>query len=198
MPDRLPVIELGNPILRQTAQVLQKAEGADSDLQAWSDSAPCNVVVRLETLIDNLIHTVQAASGVGIAAPQVAESQRLFIMASHPNPRYPNAPEMEPIAIINPRIIAHSDETEKDWEGCLSVPGIRGLVPRWKEIEVEYYGRDGQLQHRVLTNFLARIFQHELDHLDGVVFLDRVETTQDLMTEQEYQTRIVGAASAKA
>lgn len=92
--------------------------------------------------------------------------------------------------MINPQIIAHSPEIVKGWEGCLSIPGIRGLVPRHQAIEVEYTSREGQLQRQELTDFVARIVQHEYDHLDGVVFLDRVEITRDLMTEQEYQQRI--------
>lgn len=175
MAELLQVIELGNPSLRQLAQPI---------LQIESD--------RIQTLIDQLILTVQQANGVGIAAPQVAESERLFIVASRPNPRYPHAPEMEPTAMINPRILAHSNEQVNGWEGCLSVPGIRGLVPRYSAIEVEYTGRDGKQYQRELTDFVARIFQHELDHLDGIVFLDRVETTQDLMSEREYQQQVVG------
>ena len=146
---------------------------------------------RLQQLIDNLIFTVQQANGVGIAAPQVARGDRLFIIASRPNLRYPQAPQMEPTAMINPRIITSSTETVKDWEGCLSIPGIRGLVPRSRSIEIEYTSRDGQLHQQELTDFVARIFQHEQDHLDGIVFLDRVESTQELMTEDEYQKQVV-------
>jgi peptide deformylase len=131
--------------------------------------------------------TVVKANGVGIAAPQVAKSVRLFIVASRPNPRYPNAPEMEPTAMINPIIIAHSSEVVKGWEGCLSVPGIRGLVPRYQAITVEYTDRNGNLQQQELTDFVGRIFQHEYDHLDGIVFVDRLENTLDMITEQEYQ-----------
>ncbi len=170
----LEIIQLGNPILRQQAKPIDNL--ADECIQ---------------TLIDELITTVAKANGVGIASPQVAESYRLFIVASRPNPRYPNAPTMEPTAMINPRIIAHSSEVVKGWEGCLSVPGIRGLVPRYQAIEVEYTSRDGKLHRQQLTDFVARIFQHEYDHLDGIVFIDRVESTQELMTEQEYQQRIV-------
>lgn len=92
--------------------------------------------------------------------------------------------------MINPRLLAHSTEVVKGWEGCLSIPGIRGLVPRYQAIEVEYTDRDGNLQKQELTDFVARIFQHEHDHLDGVVFLDRLESTQDIITEQEYQKRV--------
>ncbi len=168
------VIQLGNPILRQPAQEVENIQNG-----------------KIQQLIDDLMLTVTDANGVGIASPQVGESYRLFIMASRPNARYPHAPEMEPTAIINPKIIAHSREVVKGWEGCLSVPGIRGLVPRYKTIEVEYFDRNGQLQTQQFTDFISRIFQHEIDHLNGVVFVDRLESTLDMVTEQEYQKRIV-------
>ncbi|MBW4685169.1 MAG: peptide deformylase [Komarekiella atlantica HA4396-MV6] len=174
MAELVPIIQLGNPILRQ------KAVGVDNIQDE-----------HIQKLIEDLIATVAKANGVGIAAPQVAESYRLLIVASRPNPRYPNAPEMEPTAMINPRIIAHSPEIVKGWEGCLSVPGIRGLIPRYQAIEVEYTDRNGKLQKQEFTDFVARIFQHEYDHLDGVVFVDRLESTLDMLTEQEYQQRVV-------
>ncbi|MBH8565764.1 peptide deformylase [Nostoc sp. CENA67] len=174
MAELTPIIQLGNPILRQKA--------------AWVENIHDESVQKL---IDDLIATVAKANGVGIAAPQVAKSCRLFIVASRPNPRYPNAPEMEPTAMINPRIVDHSTEVVKGWEGCLSVPGIRGLVPRYQAIEVEYTDRQGKLQRQELTDFVARIFQHEYDHLDGIVFVDRLENTLDMITEQEYQNRVV-------
>ncbi|MBD6618837.1 peptide deformylase [Komarekiella sp. 'clone 1'] len=174
MAELVPIIQLGNPILRQ------KAVGVDNIQDE-----------HIQKLIEDLITTVAKANGVGIAAPQVAESYRLLIVASRPNPRYPNAPEMEPTAMINPKIIAHSTEVVKGWEGCLSVPGIRGLIPRYQAIEVEYTDRNGKLQKQELTDFVARIFQHEYDHLDGVVFVDRLESTLDMITEQEYQQRVV-------
>jgi peptide deformylase len=170
MAERLQVIELGNPILRQIAQPI---------LDVQND--------RLQQLIDDLLVTVKQANGVGIAAPQTARSLRLFIVASRPNPRYTTAPTMEPTAMINPRILSHASEVVKGWEGCLSVPGIRGFVPRYAAIEVEYTGRDGKLYQQKLEGFIARIFQHELDHLDGKVFLDRVKSTEDLITEHEFQ-----------
>ena len=174
MTTKLNVIELGNPILRHQAEQVENIK--DESIQK---------------LIDELMITVVQADGVGIAAPQVARSHCLFIMASRPNPRYPKAPQMEPTAIINPKITAYSSEIVKGWEGCLSVPGIRGFVPRYQAIEVEYSDRNGELQKLELTDFVARIFQHEYDHLEGKVFLDRVESTLDLMTEAEYQ-KLVG------
>ena len=170
MSEKLSIIQLGNPILRQKAEFVK---------QVKSDN--------IQKLIDDLLTTVSDANGVGIAAPQVAVGYRVFIVASRPNLRYPNAPLMEPTAMINPKIVAHSDETVKDWEGCLSIPGIRGLVPRYQKIEVEYIDRKGNLVNQQLTDFVARIFQHEYDHFEGLVFLDRIESTFDIVTEQEYQ-----------
>jgi len=173
MTEILEIIQLGNPILRSQSQAVDNIQEQ-----------------RIQKLIDNLVATVGQANGVGIAAPQVAQSYRLFIVASRPNLRYPTAPIMEPTAMINPKILAHSTEVIKGWEGCLSIPAIRGYVPRYEAIEIEYTDRNGKLQKQELTDFVARIFQHEYDHLDGIVFLDRLESTQDIITEQEYQKRI--------
>jgi len=170
----LDIIELGHPILEEKARSIEHIRDD-----------------RVQTLIDNLLITVQKANGVGIAAPQVAESYQLMIVASRPNLRYPKAPTMEPMPMINPRILAHSDETVKGWEGCLSIPGIRGNVPRYQAIELEFFDRFGKLQKIEMTDFVARIFQHEFDHFNGIVFLDRVESNHDLVTEQEYEKLIV-------
>lgn len=170
----LPIVQLGNSILRQKATEVE-------DIQDET----------IQKLIDDLMATVIEVNGVGIAAPQVAQSYRVMIVASRPNPRYPHAPHMEPTAMINPRIIAHSSTMIKDWEGCLSIPGIRGLVPRYEAIEVEYTDRNGKIQRQLLTNFVARIFQHEYDHFDGIVFLDRLESNLDIVTDHEYQKLIV-------
>jgi len=172
----MEIIQLGNPILRSKAEFVENIED-----------------LRIQQLVDNLLITVKQANGMGIAAPQVGASDRIFIVASRPNPRYPHAPEMEPTAMINPKILARSNETVKAWEGCLSIPGIRGSVPRDRAIEVEYSDRHGKLHQQQLTDFVARIFQHELDHLDGIVFLDRLETNHDIMTEQEYQKLVANA-----
>lgn len=174
MAAELTVLELGNPQLRQVAAPVTEVS------DRW-----------LQQFIDDLISTAHRTNGVGIAAPQVGHSLRLLIVASRPNLRYPQAPLMAPTALINPRLVAHGEEQVRGWEGCLSVPGIRGLVPRYREIEVEYLDRQGQTQRQVWQDFVARIFQHELDHLEGKVFVDRVESTADLMTEREYQARII-------
>jgi peptide deformylase len=163
------ILEIGNPLLRQRS------------------SAITNIVdPQIDDLIDDLIATAEVANGVGIAAPQVAASVRLFIVASRPSPRYPYAPKMEPTAMIDPEIVDRSGELVSGWEGCLSVPGLRGLVWRDREIEVKYLTKHGELVQQELTGFVARIFQHELDHLDGILFPDRVSTPTDLITEAEY------------
>ena len=170
MPDPLEIVQLGNPILRHLSDPVENFD--DSQLQG---------------LITGLLTTVIDAHGVGIAAPQVAQPHQLFIMASRPNARYPDAPQMEPTVVINPRILQASEAMQKDWEGCLCIPGIRGKVPRHCEIEVEYFDRLGMKQHRQFNDFLARIFQHEYDHLQGILFLNRLDTLDDLATEKEYQ-----------
>jgi peptide deformylase len=172
------IIEIGSSVLRV---------GVASPLETRSNVIPDPHQLDIQELIADLIATAQAANGVGIAAPQVASSVRLFIIASRPSPRYPYAPTMEPTAMIDPQIIDRSTEIVMGWEGCLSVPGVRGLVPRYRSIEVTYLTADGEFVQRKLTDFVARIFQHELDHLDGILFPDRVLKSTNLITEAEYQ-----------
>ncbi len=170
MANTLAVTQLGDPVIRLVATRIEDV--FDPEIQLF---------------IDNLTLTCSAENGVGIAAPQVSHSRRIFIIASGPNARYPYAPVMEPMAFLNPEITWQSPETEKDWEGCLSLPGIRALVPRHKRIEVRFTSRTGQAIETAYEGFIARVFQHENDHLDGTVFIDRVETTQDVVMEKEWQ-----------
>jgi len=163
------IAQLGHPVLRRVAD--RVADPLDPTVQ---------------TLIDDLLVTVAEADGVGIAAPQVYAPLSLFIVASRPNPRYPQAPQMDPFAVINPEILWRSDEIEKGWEGCLSIPGLRGPVPRHRRIGVRYLTRTGERREEEYVDFLARIFQHEFDHVQGTVFLDRIENTRELATEREY------------
>ncbi|MDK1287952.1 peptide deformylase [Pseudoalteromonas umbrosa] len=160
------IAQLGHPVLRKEAKVVDNI---------LSDEC--------QMLIEEMMLSVEKANGVGLAAPQIYRSLQVFIMCSKPSVRYPNAPSMAPTAIINPKIIEVSDELEKGWEGCLSVPSMRGLVPRHKRIKVRYYDQQGKRHTRVFDNFIARIFQHELDHLNGLTFIDRLESTQDLVSE---------------
>lgn len=168
------IIQLGHPTLRKVAKPINNILSAST-----------------EQLINSLLTTAKEAGGVGIAAPQIDISYRLFIMCSKPNHRYPDAPKMEPTAIINPEILSVGPEMEKDWEGCLSVPSIRGLVPRHTNIQVSYFDQTGKQHKKELSGFLARIFQHELDHLDGLTFIDRVESGKDLYSEDEWIKQFV-------
>lgn len=175
-PSPAPLLTLGHPVLRQVAQ----------PVAAVNDEA-------VQRLIDQLLTTVRTANGVGIAAPQLGHSLRILVVASRPNLRYPHAPLMEPTVLVNPRLISASDELERGWEGCLSVPGVRGQVPRHQTVEVEYCDRHGQPHRQIWQGFVARILQHEVDHLDGKVFLDRVQSEADLLTEDAYQAMEIAA-----
>ncbi len=166
---KLPIFQVGAVVLRQTAQDVE---------------FPLSPVIQ--QLVIDLMHTADLANGVGIAAPQVSASLNLFILASRPSPRYPHAPTMEPTAIINPKIIDRSTKNIQGWEGCLSVPDRRAVVSRAQWVDVEYLNMHGELQRQHFSDFVARIFQHEYDHLHGVLFIDHVKP-QDLISEEEYQ-----------
>ena len=170
------IAQLGNAVLRQRALEVK---------DILSDEC--------QQLISKMMVAVSEAGGVGIAAPQIHHSVRIFIMCSKPNTRYPEAPLMPPTAIINPEILDYSSDKEKGWEGCLSVPSMRGLVPRHNRIKVRYFDQQGNEQHKELTGFIARIFQHELDHLDGLTFIDQLESTTDLISEVEWYQQFASA-----
>ena len=169
MPELLDIAELGNPVIRTKTNKIR-------DIRKPG----------ISSLVEDMIFTASKVNGVGLAAPQVHQSISLFIVSSEPNERYPDAPDMKPFAVINPEIIWFSEEIQRDWEGCLSIPGIRGIVPRHKRIRVKYTDLSGQEIITDISDFPARIFQHEFDHLQGIVFLDRIESTADIYTEKEY------------
>lgn len=173
MSDRFDILELGDPRLRQRATPVSEID----------DPA-------FQQILDDLQAFVIERGGMGIAAPQVGISQRFFILSSHPNERYPDAPAIAPFAVINPQINGHDQTTEIGWEGCLSVPGFRGQVLRYQSIDVRFQQRDGAIVETHLEGFLARVFQHELDHLDGVLFIDRVPDIQSLMSEKSWRQRM--------
>jgi len=139
-----------------------------------------------QQLIKKLQDTLATTEGVGIAAPQISMSKQVIIIASRPTLRYPQAPLMEPTVMINPSFTALSEVKEKDWEGCLSIPGIRARVPRYKKIQVKYLDHLGIVIDIVLEDFVARVFQHEFDHLLGKVYLDRLDSNEDIYSESEY------------
>ncbi len=138
---------------------------------------------ELKTFVADLKDTLVQASGVGIAAPQVFDPRAVLIIASKPNKRYPDAPDMEPLVMINPSILSQSETTNQAWEGCLSVPGLRGLITRSNQVEVAYYDIDGNPQRIELSGFVARIFLHEYDHLIGQTWLDHISSSNQVMAE---------------
>lgn len=173
MPVLRQIALLGNPVLRSPAEPV-----------------PFPLADEVRALIEDMIATMREADGVGIAAPQVHQSLAIFIVAPRPNPRYPDAVERPPIVAINPEIVERSAEMVKGWEGCLSIPGLRGEVPRHRRILARYQDLDGAMVVVEFEDFPARIFQHEDDHLRGLMFLDRLESPRDLASEREHARRI--------
>lgn len=125
---------------------------------------------ELRTLVADLFDTMHAARGAGLAAPQIGVPLRVVIFGFERNARYPDAPPVPPTVLVNPVLEPIGEEMDEGWEGCLSVPGLRGVVPRYRKLR--YYGRDaeGALIDRTVDGFHARVVQHECDHLDGVLY----------------------------
>ena len=167
--EKCNIAKLGEKVLRKKAKKVKDINSKE-----------------VKKLISKMLHCVNESNGVGLAAPQIFESYQILIISSSPNKRYPHAPLMKDEVLINPKIINKSKEKVKSWEGCLSIPGIRANVPRHKKIEVEYTREDGEIKQVVFEDFIARIFQHEYDHLKGKVYLDRVKDNKDIISEELY------------
>ena len=159
----LKVARMGHPVLRAKARPLEKSEIRGAAIQ---------------TLIDDMIETMAEYHGVGLAAPQVHEGVRLFVAALDEGDE---DEEAEPIAVINPEIIVVGADVVEDWEGCLSIPDIRGRVPRAREIKVRAMDRTGARIELSAHDFPARVIQHETDHLDGVLFFDRMKSLASMI-----------------
>ena len=129
----------------------------------------------LPTLIDDMKETMKANDGAGLAAPQIGVFKRLVIFGFDTNDRYPEADSVPFTVLINPIITPLSDEEENGWEGCLSVPGLRGVVPRFTHIKYEGYDAEGNKIEREVEDFHARVVQHECDHLDGILYPMKIE-----------------------
>jgi peptide deformylase len=140
----------------------------------------------VQRFIDDLIETMYEYDGAGLAAPQVHVSQRIVVMEVHHNPRYPEAPIIPLTVYINPEITPLTDDMDEDWEGCLSVPGLRGRVPRYTKIRLRAYDRQGKRVDFVAEGFHARVIQHECDHLQGKVYLDRMRDMSSLTFMEEF------------
>lgn len=173
---RLEIIRLGHPVLRSTA---------DAVPEDWFASG------RLDDLGRSLIRTMLEEEGVGLAAPQVAEELRLF---AYWLPAHDDTPGIDPTVLVNPELRVVDDELEEGWEGCLSIPGLRGLVPRYRRIKVKARTVDGNPVSLTADGFHARVIQHEHDHLDGVVFLDRMASVGSLAFEEEWERFVLARA----
>ena len=158
---------MGHPVLRERTRPLDK-----SDIKSAS----------VQKLIDDMIDTMHEYHGVGLAAPQVHEGLRIFVALLDDDPDA----KSEAAVIINPEITANTPDVEEGWEGCLSIPDIRGMVPRYTDIRVKALDRTGRAIDLTLRNFPARVAQHETDHLDGVLFFDRMKSFQSLTFLDEY------------
>lgn len=177
----LNIARLGHPILRQRALPVAADELGSASIQR---------------LIDDMIETMRDSDGVGLAAPQVHVLKRVVLVeVKSPHPRYPGQLGVPLTAIINPEIIEHSAEQEEDWEGCLSIPDLRGRVPRWKSLHVTGLDRAGKEISLEASQFFARVIQHEADHLDGVVFPDRMLDLSTLTHLREFQKFWANSAS---
>lgn len=167
-----PILHVGNPRLREVSRPLARAELASAEMQ---------------TLIDDLIDTMRAANGAGIAAPQVGELVRIATIEVNENPRYPYKPRIPLTVVVNPVVEFLDDEMVDVNEGCLSVPNMRGNVLRHVNIRVTYLDRHGNEHVETKRGLTAGTFQHELDHLDGLLFLDRVHDTRTLTTWEQFE-----------
>ena len=155
----LKVARLGHPVLRMKAQPV-----------------PVETIrsAAFQRLIDDMVETMHEYDGAGLAGNQVHELAQVAVIQVEANPRYPEAPVIPLTVVINPVVTPLTDEMEDGWEGCLSVPDMRGMVPRFTSVRLEAYDREGQRIEGELKEFFARVVQHETDHLHGMVYLDRM------------------------
>ena len=160
---------MGHPVLRTKARPLEKSEIRS---------------VPVQQLIEDMIDTMAEYHGVGLAAPQVHEGLRIFVAALDTGED--DEEESEVVALINPEITVVGSDTVEDWEGCLSIPDIRGRVPRAREIKVRAFDRTGARIELSAHDFPARVIQHETDHLDGVLFFDRMKSLETMTFLDEY------------
>jgi peptide deformylase len=165
----MKIAQIGETILRTPAQQVAESEFNGAELQVFAEA---------------LLSTMLEANGIGIAAPQVFDPRAMMIIASRPNVRYPNAPFMEPLLLINPRIVSQSETKVWEWEGCLSVPALRGKIQRADSVDIIYQQLDGSSHSGRFEGFVARVFLHEFDHLIGLTWLDHIQSGQHVMANE--------------
>lgn len=166
------IATIGHPVLREVARELRLDELRSAGIQAF---------------IDDLVETMRDASGAGLAATQVYEPVRICAIEIKNNPRYPYKPNYPLTVLVNPVVTPTTDETFLNYEGCLSVPNLRGEVRRFAGVRVQAWDREGKTIELEAKGLTAGTFQHEVDHLDGKVFLDRVEDTRSLTTWADFE-----------
>jgi peptide deformylase len=166
---------MGHPVLRERAKPVE-------------DFGP-----ELKSLLQDMKETMAAKNGAGLAAPQIGVSQRVVIFGVEKNPRYPDAEEVPFTVLVNPKITMLTREVEEGWEGCLSVPGMRGVVPRYTRLRYSGFDENGQPFEREADGFHARVVQHEVDHLDGILYpmrmtdMSRFGFNEELFPGEEIQ-----------
>ena len=166
------IATVGHPVLRQVARELTREELRSDEIQRF---------------IDDLVETMRDAAGAGLAANQIYEPIRITAIEINKNPRYPYKPNYPLTILVNPVLTPTTDDTFLNYEGCLSVPNLRGEVRRFTGVRVRAWDRDGNDLDFEMKGLTAGTFQHEVDHLDGKVFLDRVEDTRSLTTWADFE-----------
>jgi peptide deformylase len=175
----LKVARLGHPVLRQVAHAIPEREIGAPETQRF---------------IDDMIETMREYNGAGLAATQVHTLKQVAVIEVLRNPRYPDAPEIPLTVVINPVVTPLTAEMEDGWEGCLSVPDMRGIVPRYTAVRLQAYDRQGQRMDLTAKDFFARVIQHETDHLHGIVYLDRMRDLNTLSYLAEWNKYWLGTA----
>lgn len=170
----LKIAKLGNPILRQIAKAVDLNELEDPESE-------------LQTFIDDMIETMHHEGGVGLAAPQVNQSIQIVVLEYAENKRYPGEISIPLTVLINPVLSDYSKETKDGWESCLSLVDFRGLVPRSTTITLNAYDRNGRKIQKTVSGFEAVVLQHEIDHLQGYVFIDRMKDFTKLSYQEEFE-----------
>ena len=173
----LKVARLGHPVLRQPAAPVTVEEIRSPEIQR---------------LIDDMVETMHEYNGAGLAGNQVHVPKQICVIEVTGNPRYPEAPAIPLTVLINPTVTPVTDEMEEGWEGCLSVPDMRGMVPRFGAVRLEALDRHGNRIDVIAKEFFARVIQHETDHLHGIVYLDRMRDLSTLTHLAEWNRHWLG------
>ena len=173
----LKVARLGHPVLREPARPVPAEQIRSAEVQQF---------------IDDMIETMHEYDGAGLAANQVHALRQIAVIEVQKNPRYPDAPEIPLTVIVNPVVTALTQEKEDGWEGCLSVPDMRGVVPRYTSVRLECLDREGKRVELVAKDFFARVIQHETDHLNGIVYVDRIVDMRTLTHIAEWNRYWLG------